>query len=263
MRRFQTSHILVALVVVGMTLPLRNAHAIRIRLWPAGVPPFGGSPRTGGEDEPWRGQKSVVLLPVKNESQGGVSLAKVAENEWRENLRASHKFSVEEIHSRNPAFMRARSENILKDDDVMRWQQQHQLEDAFNLGVSLGLQSVAELKIAGYEIVESGKAGKALKISLVGSLYDMKSRQKEKEVAAVSETAIPKKNPNAAQIEQATLKDATRKIVDGFLGRKIAEPVKPKPTPVKTEPAKAEPAPKPAKPTVPQTPEKFDDGKVG
>lgn len=241
-----------ALVGVGLLAVVSPAAAIRLRLWPAGVPPFS---RPRENTDLWRGYRSIIVLPTKNEAQGGASLATVADEEFRKHLRSSRKFSLEDIHPRSPVFIRARNENLMQEADVLRWQQQHLIDDAFNLGGTMGVQSVGELKIAGYQIQDVGKQDKALTISVVGVMYNMKSRQKEREVAATAMAQLPRRNPNAATLERSVLREATEKVVNGFLGiKEVEKPVKPKVEKPKPQPKPAPAKAAPAKPKEPRGP---------
>ncbi len=239
-------------------LAMGPADAIRIRLWPAGVAPFSV---TRDSTDLWPGYRSVILLPAKNEAQGGANLAKAADEEFRAHLKASRKFSLEDVHPRSPIFIRAKSENLMREEDVLRWQQQHLIEDAFALGSTIGVQAVGELKVAGYEVQDLGGNNRALKVTVIGILHDVKTRQKEREVVASAVMAIPRQKPDATALERSALRSAIGKVVDAFVGRPITDntpkpkvtkpnqspkPTPPKPSPVANPPGSgAAPAPKP------------------
>lgn len=203
---------LALIAIAGATLTVASLRSDAARIWP-----FGRKKNTSSQDL-WEGYKSVLLVPVANETTtGGRSLAQIAEQEWITNLRSSKKFSPHMVHPRSPVVVRAMRDGSLRTEDVMKWSQQPDLDGAAMIAVPLGIDFIGELKITGYELSEDGKA---LSISLAGALYDSRTKQELRKIVTSASASASKKSTGVA-VERAALKEATRDIVNAFIGRDV------------------------------------------
>lgn len=127
----------------------------------------------GDEVARWKGTRSVILLPVLNESKvGQASLAAKTTAIMRLAFVHSGRFELVAIHDFNPTVQRGLTEGILAEAEVQKAMDDPTRESVPKIAGLLGVDYVAEVKVKDYKPATEATA---LEIILEGALIDTRT----------------------------------------------------------------------------------------
>ncbi|OIP00260.1 MAG: hypothetical protein COZ06_22395 [Armatimonadetes bacterium CG_4_10_14_3_um_filter_66_18] len=207
----------------------------------------------------WKGARSAVLLPARNESSvGEAALAVKSTAIMRQAMLHSKKFELVSLHQLNPAVRRAVSDKLLDGSVVDAAAQDPKLESVLPVAAAVGVKFVSEVSVQSYQAATETTP---LEVTLSGALYEAATGEERVSTAGTGPVkGRSLSNPlkvDAKRLETEALSDACNRLVKVLSGLPLpAEPPKrepkpepevaPAPVPVAAAPAPApEPTPAP------------------